>query len=245
MQRQFVESMKRLYKNNKVKKEKIVPLGFPRNDILTNINIDLKKLFKNCDFNKVIVWYPTYRQNRNATVKLSGSTLPLIHDPESAVQLNEVAKNNKVLIVLKPHFAQDLSYVKKSELSNILFIDDKFFVDNNITSYEFVGSCDAMISDYSSIIFDYTLCDKPIGMVWEDIEEYKKSPGISNGVEKYLSCGEKIYTLEELENFVVNVANDVDTTKEERRNVCKQVNYSQDGKNSERVVDFIIEKANL
>ena len=228
-----------------VKKDKVFSLGFPRNDTLTSANFDLKSLFIDCIFEKIIVWYPTYRQHKNTAIKLNGNTLPIIHDAESARKLNEVAKENKVLIVLKPHFAQDLSYVKSESLSNIKFIDDKFFADNNITSYEFVGSCDAMISDYSSIIYDYTLCDKPIAMVWEDYEEYKKWPGIAEGSDEFLTCGEKIYTLPELEKFVVDIANDVDNLKEERNKVCDLVNHSRDGRNSERVVDFIIGKSNL
>ena len=38
---------------------------------------------------------------------------------------------------------------------------------------------------------------------------------------------------------------DIDNLKEERKKICKEVNYSQDGKNTQRVVDFIIDKGEL
>ena len=226
-------------------KDKIFSLGFPRNDVLTNANRDLKEFFKDVDFDKIIVWYPTYRQHKNGKTVSGGSSLPIIHDSEKARILNECAKENKVLIVLKPHFAQDLSYVKNMELSNIRFIDDSFFIHNKITSYEFVGSCDALITDYSSIYYDYTLCDKPIALIWEDYEEYKSSIGFADGVEDFLKGGEKVYTLEEFKDFVCRVSKGTDLLQNERREVCNRVNYSTDGKNAQRVVDFIIEKAKM
>ena len=224
--------------------EKIVSLGFPRNDVLTNSKRDLHPLFKDKDFDKIIVWYPTYRQHSNGT-SYTGNALPIINDVKKAEELNKVAKENRTLIVLKPHFAQDVSYITNLNLSNLLFINDVFFVENQISSYEFVGNCDALITDYSSIYFDYTLCDKPIALVWEDYEEYKKSPGFADGIEAYLDGGEKVYTLDELNAFVTRVAAGEDVLKEERNRVCALTNYSKDGQSAARVADFIIEKAKL
>ena len=226
-------------------REKIFSLGFPRNDILVTANRDLKPLFPDSDFEKIIVWYPTYRQHRNGGVVSGGSSLPIIHDSEAAARLNEYAKEKKVLIVLKPHFAQDVSYVKDMGLSNVRFIDDSFFIKNDISSYEFVGSCDALITDYSSIYYDFTLCKKPIALIWEDLEEYKKVPGFAEGIDGLLDGGEKVYTLPELCDFVCEVAEGRDKLSDVRDEICKKVNYNADGNSSERGVDFIIEKAKL
>ncbi len=224
--------------------EKIYPLGFPRNDDLHR-NIDVKAaLGTKCD--KVVVWYPTFRQMKRNLVKTASThALPIIHDSEMAKHINDVAAKNNTLIVLKPHFAQDLSYIKELGLSNIRFIDDSFFTEHGMTSYQFVGSCDALITDYSSIYYDFTLCDKPIAAIWEDIEEYKQNPGLIDNFEYYMKGAEKVYTADELGKFISDVANGIDNLKEERNEIKNLANYSTDGKNSERVVDFIIEKAGL
>ncbi len=227
------------------KEEQIFSLGFPRNDVLLSSSVDMKALFPDKDFEKVIVWYPTYRQNANSGSVSGGNSLPIIHDASMAEKLNEYAKEKKTLLVLKPHFVQDVSYVKDLGLDNILFIDDAFFAKNGITSYEFVGSCDALITDYSSIYYDYTLCNRPIALIWEDYEEYKKSPGFAEGTEEFLRGGEKVYTLEELCAFVGNVSAGVDVLYEERNRICPMVNCNADANSSKRVVDFIIEKAGL
>lgn len=222
-------------------RNKMVALGFPRNDVLTQPPIDVKKVLET-DCTKVIVWYPTYRQHRGGLVTAVKNALPIISDAEFAIQLNECAKNNNTLIVLKPHFAQDVSYVKDLNLSNILFINDDFFVKKNITSYQFVSACDALITDYSSIYFDYTLCNKPIAVIWEDLEDYKKFPGLIDNYEEYLIGAEKVYDIDELKGFIERVANNEDLLFEERTKIRDLVNVSTDGCNSKRVVDFILEK---
>lgn len=225
--------------------EKTVALGYPRNDILINTNRDIKPLFPGYNFEKVVVWYPTFRQHKNGSQNASSHALPILHDEEQALKLNELAKNNKALIVLKPHFAQDVSKIKACNLSNIVFIDDEFFVKNNITSYEFIGNSDALITDYSSVYYDYLLCDKPIGLVWEDYEEYKKSVSFAVDMERIMKAGEKIYNLADFGSFLENLSAGNDTLKNERAEISAWANYSKDGKSSQRAVDYIIEKAGL
>lgn len=221
--------------------KKMVPLGYPRNDNLIKNKIALQKILKT-DCKKIIVWYPTFRQHIGGRKFTETSSLPIIHDSEKSLLLNEVAMKHNVMIVIKPHFAQDLRYIKEMNLSNIKFINDDFFVENNISSYEFVGNCDALITDYSSIYYDYTLCDKPIALIWEDIEEYKHSPGLIENYEYYCKGAEIIYNLEELENFIKAVSVGEDKLKVERNEIKNIVNFSTDGKNSKRVVNFILEK---
>lgn len=223
---------------------KIYAFGFPRNDTLIDTKLKFNEVFEE-SFSKIIVWYPTYRKHKGGTNNVTKNSLPVLHNSEQATMLNEFLSKLDVLLVLKPHFVQDVSYIKDYNLSNIKFIDDSFFEKNNITSYEFVGSCDALITDYSSIYFDYLLADKPIAVVWEDIEEYRQNQGFAIDVDYYLKGAEKIYNIEDFKNFIMNVANGIDNLKSERKEINEWANYSNDGQNSKRVVDFIIEKANL
>ena len=223
-----------------VPKDRVVATGFPRNDVFSKNPADLSALFGN--YNKVIIWYPTYRQNVSHSIELSGNAFPVIHNDINAMQLNNVAAEHNVLIVVKPHFAQDINLLEKIELSNIVFIDDSFFEKNKITSYEMLAGSDALITDYSSVYFDYTLRDKPIAVVWEDIEEYKKFPGFAVDLEDYLKGAEKVYNIDDLCAFIISVADNKDRLRAERREIRDRVNVSTDGKNTERVVDLITKK---
>lgn len=224
--------------------DKITALGFPRNDVLRRGGSAVKELFEG-EFRKIVVWYPTFRQHKNGLTTASSNALPVIGDPEVAAYVNECARKQGVLLVLKPHFAQDISKIKDRGLSNIRFIDDSFFTKNGISSYDFVGGCDALITDYSSIYFDFLMCHKPIALVWDDIDAYRTNPGFAIDVEKYLAGGEKIYNGRDLCGFIERLAAGEDLLADERECINKIANVSDDDQNSRRVVDFIIKQAGL
>lgn len=224
---------------------RIVALGYPRNDALCNCSIDIKNILSCEEDEKVIIWYPTFKQHKSGVKTGSSHSISFIYNEDNAQILNDYLIKNKVMLVVKPHFGQDMGYVKKTELSNIRFINDDFYKENAIIPYSFIGSCDALLTDYSSVFFDYTLCDKPIGLIWEDLEEYKNNPGLNPDYE-YLSQGtEKIYSLEDLKSFISRVANGEDKLAIKRQEMSKVFNYSSDGKNAIRVVDYIVKKAKL
>ncbi len=216
-----------------------VPLGFPRNDILCQeSDVDLRAVL-NTQCRKVIVWYPTFRQHKNGFKTGSSHALPILHSPDLAQRANAAARDLDILLVIKPHFVQDVRCIQDLHLSNIRFLDDTFFVQNKLSSYGFLGACDALITDYSSVYFDYTLCDKPIAAVWEDIDDYRRNPGLVEDYIYLMKGAEKIYTIEDLTAFLQRVAAGVDLLKQERNEIRDYANYAADGKNSARVVDYI------
>jgi CDP-glycerol glycerophosphotransferase (TagB/SpsB family) len=225
--------------------EKEVHFGLPRNDEFSRPERNISSLFKQ-EFKKIVVWYPTFRQHNAGGIMTNNSHgIPIIHDAASAIRLNQSALQNGVLIVIKPHFAQDLTYIRDLKLSNIFFIDDAFFKKNKITSYEFVHATDALITDYSSIYYDFLLARKPIALVWEDLEEYRKYPGFAVDIDYYCKGAEKIYTVEDFEKFLFNVSVGNDCLKQEREEICALANFSSNGGNTDRVVDFICERSSI
>jgi len=224
--------------------ERFFPLGYPRNDDLLKERINMEELFGKYD--QYIAWYPTVRQFSGGFKTECSHTIPLIHSNDNLLKLNEIANKTNTLIIIKPHFAQDLKYITEVNCSNIKIIDNSFFVKHNITSYEFVGSTDALISDYSSIYYDYLLCDKPIGLVLEDIDEYRKNPGLIEEFESFTQGGVKIYNINDLISFINDVASNIDNLKDVRNKLCQQFNTTYpDSSITKKVVEFIKDKANL
>ena len=220
---------------------KCIPLGYPRNDILVDANISLAKYLG--EYKKYIVWYPTVKQFSNGR-DYGIKPIAFLDNEETIIRLNAFAKKQDVLIIVKPHFAQ-ISNIKTANVSNIKFINDRFYKDNNIVPYEFIGSCDALLSDYSSVVYDFMLCNKPIGLIWNDVEELKRNLGFCDHYEETTAGCSKIYTFEELCNFIKDVADGKDKFIEERERVCNMVNIPRNQKSTPRVADFIIEKSNL
>ncbi len=218
--------------------------GFPRNDEFAREKKDLKSIF-GLDCSKVIAWLPTYRQHFSNGVVTSSITLPVIHDEEKALELDECLKTENVIVLLKPHPAQDLSLINDLHLSNLHIISDKDLQDHGLNLYQFLNGTDALITDYSSVFFDYLLCDRPIAVVWEDIDEYRQFPGFALDLDHYLRGAEKVYDAEGLSAFVRRIKMGTDTLCKERRETCRECNFSDDGNNAKRVVAFIAEKAEL
>lgn len=108
-----------------VDKNNFVSLGFPRNDILLS-NKDISDCFAPNRYSRIIYWLPTFRKHKNVDFSSTSISIPIIYNKENARLINEEAKKNNILIVIKPHFAQDLSNIDIVNLSNILFIDDTF-----------------------------------------------------------------------------------------------------------------------
>lgn len=216
-------------------------LGYARNDDLFK-KIDLHLAFPEHSFDKVVYWLPTYRQNFWGDKIHSDISMPIIYDEQSAVKLNDTAKQSNTLIVVKAHQAQDLSKVQEFNLSNLIFIKNDYFYDKDFTNYQLLGSCDAMLSDYSSVYYDYLLCDKPIGLCWDDFEEYNKREGFTMDPMFILKGGEKLYNIDNLCEFVKSVANDEDKLKQERNEIKNLVHDNIDDQSSKRIVDYILEK---
>lgn len=213
-------------------------LGYARNDDLFN-KIDVKKVFSNQNFSKMIYWLPTYRQNRWGDKFHSDISMPILYTENEAKQLNSCAKDHDVLVVVKVHPAQDLSKVQEFNLSNVVFIKNEFFINKDFTNYQLLGSCDAMISDYSSVYYDYLLCDKPIGLCFDDFEEYKKREGFTMDPDVILKGGEKLYNIEDLCSFVKSVASGEDKLCSERNEIKNLVHDNIDANSTKRIVDYL------
>lgn len=220
--------------------DKFISLGYPRNDALyVKRHHDIEKIFGN-NYRKFIVWYPTYRQHGIANISADSShAIPIIYNESNAIKINNIARSNGVLIILKPHFSQDMSFITDLNLSNILLIKDSFFAENQMTSYEFVGGCDALITDYSSIYFDYLLINKPIAAIWEDIDEYRNSRGFAIDVDYYMKGAYKVYSVDDFICFINSVATGKDEMKIARNEIINSIHKNIDNLSSARVVDFI------
>lgn len=217
-------------------------LGFPRNDILLTSRLDTHKLFPDREFNKLIYWMPTFRQHKNGSVCSTGIALPIIYDEQIAKQVNDAAREAGVLVVLKPHFAQDVSRLMEIDLSNLVLINDAFLAEHKVMNYELLGKADALLTDYSSVYHDYLLTDRPIGLCWDDYEEFEKREGFVVDVDTVMAAGEKIYTPEDLCGFINRLAAGEDALRAERTAVRNMIHDYQDADSGRRVVDHIMGK---
>ena len=225
--------------NSGADQKKMRFLGFPRNDILFHSTLDTHRLFPHTDYHKLIYWMPTYRQHKNGKVDASNIAMPILYNEEIAKQVNEAAKKARVLVVVKPHFAQDVSRITMLDLSNLVFINDAFLSEHGINNYQLLAKADALLTDYSSVYYDYLLTGRPIGLCWDDFEDYKAKEGFAVDMDTVMAGGEKIYTAEDLCGFITQLSAGEDALQAERAKVANLIHDHRDGNSTQRVVDWI------
>ncbi len=222
-------------------KEKMFVCGQPRNDYIFNYPIKYEK-YVDQKYNKTILWLPTFRKMTNI---YDGSEridcevqclygLPLIKSKNDLEAVNDTLSKKNTLLVIKPHANALKEGIENINYSNIMVWSQEYLDKNNINYYRFFRNTDAFISDYSSVIFDAMLADKPLAYVIDDMDEYKLGFAFDNVLD-YMP-GHHIRTLEDMVAFFEDISQGKDIYKEERHRINNWANKYQDGKNCERLV---------
>ena len=223
---------------------KMVALGYPRTDILNNKGDTKEKL--GISYNaKMIAWMPTFRKNESSGIAycdINKLGVPLLESEQSFGRINNSLKENGIVLIIKLHPAEDVSQMMLKNYSNILFISNKELAENNITVYQMLADSDALITDYSSVYYDYLLVDRPIGLIIDDIEEFEKKSKFAYGRYTDFVKGTYINNLDDFEQFIISLKIGSDPYSEERKIAMNQYCQYKDFKSTQRVCDFIEKK---
>lgn len=225
-----------------VKDSQIIISGNPRNDLLFENKKVISKVIDFKEGEKIFLLMPTFRQSQY--MKDSDIINPFviqgINNEKELLKFNDFLKKNNIKLLIKIHHLQLTSFIKDSKLSNIIYLQDRDLNDKNVQLYNFVGECDVLLTDYSSIYFDYLLLDRPIGFLIGDIDDYKRNRGfIVDDPEIYMP-GEKIRSLDELYMFFNDVLSGKDKYKEERKKILNYTNKYRTNNNRERILKEVL-----
>lgn len=134
--------------------------GFPRNDMLVNVdkekdNIDeLKEKLGIPKDKKVILYAPTFRNTRNFNLELD-------------IERMRAKLSDEYVLLVRLHY-----FVSKSlDLESVS--DFAINVCDYPDTQDLLLISDVLISDYSSIMFDYANLNKPIILFTYDLEYYR------------------------------------------------------------------------
>lgn len=165
----------------RVHKSQCLPFGYPRNTLLVSSEEDVwdfinkyeplytKEIVNKINgFSRVYVYMPTWRDSGDDFFSKAFPDL---------VKLNKKLRLENGLLIIKAHAA---TIVEKNDTSysNIIFFE------NNADIYPILALSDCLITDYSSILFDYMLSGKEIIFYAFDESSYL------NGREMYFSYHE-------------------------------------------------------
>lgn len=159
------ESIREIYaKAFGISTDKVQALGVPRTDLLLNQD-NLKK--ERAEFfekypslqNKTLLLYaPTFREDGTVRVEL--------HPHLDWAEISRTFGNDKVLII-RNHPIMKYDLLKGEKYKNIINMPNE---DTN----RLMNVCDVTITDYSSIVFEAALLNKPLVLYCPDYESYER-----------------------------------------------------------------------
>ncbi len=221
--------------------ERMVFIGYPAHDtFFIEDKTELNKITKE-RYNKVILWMPTFRKGiaykRNDSSKEQKLGIPLIENLDDYNKLNDELKEKAVYLIIKIHPKQDLSNLGIQDLSNIKVLTGDKVKELEIDNYRLMKCADALISDYSSVAYEYLQLNRPIGYVLDDINEYKLG-FIVNDIHE-LMAGHEIYNLEDLNKFIADIIEENDIYKKHREKMRDYIYKYHDGNTSKRLAELL------
>ena len=113
----------------------------------------IEKIRKKGDF--IVGYFPTFRDDEKKNVNCY----------EDIINVSERLQKENIYIVTKMHFAAGVP-CKDVQLSNLINLPPEADV------YNFISDIDVLITDYSSIYFDFLLLNKPIIFYCFDLDYY-------------------------------------------------------------------------
>lgn len=221
-----------------IDKEKVKATGVPRTDMFFNKQFikekkdQLYKEYPNLVNKKVILFAPTYRGkpfSDEATFDFSTLDLDKIYEKFK----------DKYIFVFKWHPAiynniqRGISKMYDLSKYNGFYADMSEYRDIN----DLLLVTDILVTDYSSVIFDYLLVNKPVVYFTYDLEDYKQGRGLYYDFEEYV-YGEVTKNTDELIEEIAK-----ENMMDEKRKVFNEKFMSAcDGKATEKTVNWIFGK---
>ena len=213
------EYMKDIF-SSAFKTDNVCTKGYPRVDgfaygDMDNIYTDVEQealnkinavLSKDSD-KKMIYYMPTFRDSETQ-----------FFDIMDLSKFNEFLRRENILLCTKLHPKSKLKdKFEEIESENIINIPA------DTDPYVFINKSDGLITDYSSIYFDYLFAGKPICFFDYDLQIY-----LEDSREMYFDYdeftpGEKACNQAELEKVIVNICRGLDDYKEERESLQDKV----------------------
>jgi CDP-glycerol glycerophosphotransferase len=199
-------------------KEKIKVTGYPRNDVFFNKS---KKL----NNKKKIIYLPTLRNEIGSEIDL------FFQFGFAAEHVSDVLERNNAELYLMLHPANRF----EQKFTDIISKFQNIIILQECDIYESISDYDILITDFSSILFDFLLIGKPIIFTVFDKDEYIRNERDLYYYYDEITPGAKTKNWEETIEFALDIFAGNDEYKMQREKIRSRFFKYSDGRNSERV----------
>lgn len=211
----------------KIPRDNFKIVGLPRNDKLASFTnerqMNMKRKLGIPAEKKVILYAPTFREyNKDA-----GNNVILIH-PINTLLWQECLGDDYVLL-FRAHY----------EVARVMGIESSDFV-KNVSSYpsldDLMLASDMLVSDYSSIFFDYAIMHKPMFCYAYDYDVYAERRGM------YFDIREWLPSVDNEEDLISLIKNTNVSVENETSRKFQEHYVTEFGTASQKAVNIIFDE---
>lgn len=221
------------YKMENIYEGKIIEEGYPRLDILFRFSREevcrkLSEKGMQIDTTKKIILYaPTWR---GVTFGKADRDVKCYYNFKN--ELEKYFDTGRYQLLIKIH--QQVYQLSKGRL------DKAFFVPATVDANEVLAAADILISDFSSIFYDYLATDKPVLFYIRDAEEYQEQRGIYAGLDAL--PGPVTDDISELGDWISRIGEIAQEYRAKYIETKKYGNAFSDGMISRKIVDIVFNR---
>lgn len=201
----------------------IAKIGYPRIDVTLNITADAKHQIASElgiePSKKIVLYVPTWRGTK-ANTKFDSTKL--IQDLKMLAQLD-------VNVVFRGH------PISNRLLKDVRLPENIIVPPPEILTNELLGMADIVISDYSSVFFDFLVTERPIIHYLYDLDDYTKERGLNLSEDELPGSVAK-----NSQQLVDTIADKLQNDKPNSHYLAAKNKFCpyDDGKSTERVVQW-------
>ncbi len=225
--------------------KKYVISGAPRNDLLLSSdgNEGIKKIFGDGFSNSNLIWFaPTFRDYFGRSQGDKKFHNPFGFNKFNVEKFDNFLDSLNSKLILKPHPHEErliLKYFKDFPSRNIVILKTDDLVLYELDFYELLNSSEMLITDYSSLFYDYLLLGKPIIFTPVDLVKYEMDRGfLMESYSNYVP-GPIALDQQSLEKEIKKCFNVPHYYKQQRDWMLNFHHRYKDSNSSDRIFDFI------
>lgn len=224
--------------------EQVLIFEYPRNDYLLQPEYKVLKLYQNQTYKKNILWMPTFRKSyydgMSNREQCHNFALSFFSGHKDLRILNDYLCDKEYFLTIKLHPASIDNSLLFPDFSNIKIFNNLEYASLNVQNYSFVSCFDVLITDYSSIYFDWILLDRPLAFTVDDIDAYSEERGfVFNNPLEYMP-GEIIHSQKEFYNFIEKLSGDVDNYALQRKQVREYAHTTEwNGDACKKIIEYV------
>jgi CDP-glycerol glycerophosphotransferase len=221
------------YKMDGIYKGEILEAGYPRIDW----TINYQKRDVHSDFNKLnldvdeklesILYCPTWKGKK--VTKTNDDVEQIVQ--EALLLKNKFSKEYNFFLKVHPFIYNKVS--KDHRVKN-------FLVPDSYDANKCLAGMDILITDYSSIFFDFLVTDKPILFYVWDSDIYEQERGLSLSVDEL--PGPIVYTVDEVITTIETIDTVKETFKTRYQKLKSRASCNLDGNSTDQYVEYIFLK---